>query len=92
MKPEANSTNIHVFRVNRTVKNKEQSQSSNRVSPASVPVNSRTSLSAETKRLICEDHINNPRYTQEALASKYGCKRTTVAKVSLRAVFDSFAS
>lgn len=78
MKTE-NSTNIHVFRVNRaavTTKIREPPTQT-----TSIKVNSRTSLSAETKRLICEDHINNPKYTQEALASKYGCKRTTVAKV-----------
>ncbi|KAI8077606.1 hypothetical protein BDF21DRAFT_52369 [Thamnidium elegans] len=78
MKTE-NSTNIHVFRVNRaavTTKIKEPPTQT-----TLIKVNSRTSLSAETKRLICEDHINNPKYTQEALASKYGCKRTTVAKI-----------
>lgn len=78
MKTE-NSTNIHVFRVNRaavTTKIRDPPTQT-----TSIKVNSRTSLSAETKRLICEDHINNPKYTQEALASKYGCKRTTVAKV-----------
>lgn len=74
-----NSRNIHVFRVNRSVKTKERQQSNTNTNAA---VNSRTSLSAETKRLICEDHSSNPKYTQEALAKKYGCKRTTVAKVS----------
>ncbi|GAN07808.1 hypothetical protein MAM1_0177c07312 [Mucor ambiguus] len=74
-----NSRNIHVFRVNRSVKTKERYQSNTNTKPAAV--NSRTSLSAETKRLICEDHNINPKYTQEALAKKYGCKRTTVAKI-----------
>lgn len=76
MKTE-NLSNIHVFRVNRvTTKVREPSSQ-----PAIIKVNSRTRLSAETKRLICEDHIKNPKATQEALALKYGCKRTTVAKV-----------
>ncbi|KAK4510082.1 uncharacterized protein ATC70_006251 [Mucor velutinosus] len=82
MKPTSstkNSRNIHVFRVNRSVKTKERQQSNTNTKPAAV--NSRTSLSAETKRLICEDHDSNPKYTQEALAKKYGCKRTTVAKI-----------
>jgi hypothetical protein len=94
MQPEANSTNIHVFRVNRTVKNKEPSQTeSSKSATCPLPVNSRTSLSAETKRQICEDHLNNPRHTQEALASKYGCKRTTVAKVSFnKSDFDPLPS
>lgn len=91
MKPETSSTNIHVFRVNRTVQNKQsQTQSSNSAtssSSATLTVNSRTSLSAKTKRQICQDHLDNPRYTQEALAFKYGCKRTTVAKVSPSSVF-----
>jgi hypothetical protein len=77
IKAETKSNNIHVFRVNREAKNKDLP--TNTISP--VTVNSRTSLSAETKRLICEDHIENPKYTQEALAKKYGCKRTTIAKV-----------
>lgn len=72
------STNIHVFRVNRATTTKIRDPPT-QLQPTKV--NSRTSLSAETKRLICEDHINNPKYTQEALATKYGCKRTTVAKV-----------
>jgi hypothetical protein len=89
MKPDNNSNNIHVFRVNRaTTRIKEPpiptstSSTTTTLSTESTTVNSRTKLSVEIKRLICEDHINNPKYTQEALASKYGCKRTTVAKVS----------
>ncbi|CEP15803.1 hypothetical protein [Parasitella parasitica] len=73
------NSNIHVFRVNRFKKAKEKQQNNANASPAAI--NSRTSLSAETKRLICEDHSSNPKYTQEALAKKYGCKRTTVAKI-----------
>lgn len=72
-----NSNNIHVFRVNRVTAKVKESPSQATVHK----VNSRTRLSAETKRSICEDHIKNPRTTQEALAIKYGCKRTTVAKV-----------
>jgi len=93
MKPidsNKNSRNIHVFRVNRTVKTKERQQSNTNTKPTGV--NSRTSLSAETKRLICEDHDSNPKYTQEALAKKYGCKRTTVAKVSYYTLIYNFHS
>ncbi|KAI8098116.1 uncharacterized protein B0P05DRAFT_256 [Gilbertella persicaria] len=83
MNSDSGSKNIHVFRVNRLVRNKEQSPQQQKATS----VNTRTSLSAETKRWICEDHINNPKYTQEALASKYGCKRTTVAKVNLTILY-----
>lgn len=78
MKPESNSNNIHVFRVSRAANKKDDSLNN----PTSPPtVKSRTSISAETKRLICEDHIENPKFTQEAIAKKYGCKRTTIAKI-----------
>jgi hypothetical protein len=94
MKQEIDPRNIHVFRVNRaTTTRKKESQTStkrttttsllNSTAESTTAASSRTSLSAETKRSICEDHIENPKLTQEALASKYGCKRTTVAKVSL---------
>lgn len=81
MAPDRDSVkNIHVFRINRTVR-KNQLPNNAGSDSSSPSINSRTSLSAETKRLICEDHINNPQYTQETLASKYGCQRTTIAKV-----------
>jgi hypothetical protein len=66
--------NIHVFRVNRETPVRD-------LTSAATGSKSRTSLSGGTKRLICEDHIQNPRSTQEELATKYGCKRTTIAKV-----------
>lgn len=69
-----NLNNIHVFRVNRATANVKEAKVNKS--------NYRTRLSAETKRSICEDHIENPKITQEALALKYGCKRTTVAKVN----------
>jgi response regulator of citrate/malate metabolism len=85
MKIETNSNNIHVFRVNRpAIKNKRQSQIQeirNNNDNERNSACSRTSLSAETKRLICEHHINNPKFTQESLAVKFGCKRSTIAKV-----------
>lgn len=85
MKIDTNSNNIHVFRVNQIpIKNKRrhsQTQETKSPSETSPATYSRTSLSAETKRSICEHHINNPKLTQEELAVKFGCKRSTIAKV-----------
>lgn len=80
MKPESNANNIHVFRVSRAAFKRDDAMNNTLTSPP--PNKSRTSISAETKRLICEDHMENPKFTQEAIAQKYGCKRTTIAKVS----------
>lgn len=82
MKIDTSSTNnIHVFRVNRPATKNNRKQPQPRKSYNSDSACSRTSLSAETKRSICEHHISHPKCTQEALAIKFGCKRSTIAKV-----------
>lgn len=94
-KLEENAGSIHVFRVNHTTTTRSKPTITKKklTSPPTIPIqttaegtvtkNSRTKMSAETKRLICEDHTNNPKCTQEVLATKYGCKRTTIAKVGV---------
>lgn len=82
-----NMNNIHVFRVNRVSAKVKETSNQAAVDKA----NSRTRLTAETKRSICEDHMENPKITQEVLALKYGCKRTTVAKVSITYTFSIIA-